>query len=83
MTYGGGVGGLAKDETKAVELFRKACDGGEIPACGNLGVMHMYGLGGLAKDETKAAELYRKACDGGVAKFCGNLRAVDQSAPTP
>jgi TPR repeat protein len=35
-TYANGGGGLVKDEAKAVELFRKACDGGEEDACDKL-----------------------------------------------
>ena len=57
--YGNGV---EKNEQKAVELYKKACDGGEVHGCTNLGVMYEYAIG-VEKNEQKAVELYKKACD--------------------
>ena len=49
-----------KDFSKAVQLFKKACDGGHMLGCHNLGVMYQKG-NGVKKNEQKAAELYKKA----------------------
>ena len=67
--YGNGV---EKDFGKAVELYKKACDGGEMLGCGNLGSMYANG-NGVKKDFGKAAELLKKACDGGDMNGCRNL----------
>src|ERR1019366_80932 len=63
--------GVAKDEVKAVALFRKACDGGETRGCFDLGNMYANGLG-VAPDHTKAVALFQKVCDGGNADGCLN-----------
>ena len=61
-----------KEYDKAAELFKKACDGGEMFGCGTLGAMYADG-DGVEKNEQKAAELYKKACDGGDMDGCRNL----------
>jgi hypothetical protein len=67
--------GVAKDEARAVELFKKACDAGHAGGCSSLGVMYDEGRG-VAKDEAGAVELYWKACDGGDAQGCFMLGTV-------
>ncbi|MDD7323120.1 MAG: sel1 repeat family protein, partial [Campylobacter lanienae] len=57
---------------KAVELYKKACDGGDMSGCGNLGSMYADG-NGVEKNEQKAVELYKKACDGGYMDGCRSL----------
>ena len=47
-----------KDYDKAFESFKKACDGGNMPGCYNLGVMYEYGKG-VEEDFSKAAQLYK------------------------
>ena len=44
--YGNGV---EKNEQKAAELYKKACDGGEMLGCANLGSMYTNG-NGVEKD---------------------------------
>ena len=61
-----------KEYDKAFELYKKACDGGEMRGCTNLGVMYANGFGG-EKNEQKAVELYKKACDDGEMLGCYNL----------
>jgi hypothetical protein len=51
--------GVLKDATKAVALYQKACDGGTMRGCNNLGVLYEQGTGAV-KDATKAAALYQK-----------------------
>jgi hypothetical protein len=56
--------GVKQDYSKAVELFTKACDGGEAKACFWLGIMCEKGKG-VQQDITKALELYAKAYEMG------------------
>ncbi len=65
--------GVAKDDYKAVELYRKSCNSGNAKGCNNLGVMYETGKGGLPVDYKKAIKLYRKACNMGIASACTNL----------
>ena len=60
------------NKDKTAELFKKACDGGEVLDCFNLGIMYATG-NGVEKNEQKAVELYKKACDGGDMDGCRNL----------
>ena len=53
-------------------MYEKACDGGIVAKCYNLG--HLYFEGeGVTKDLKHAATLFRKSCDGGVPEGCLNL----------
>ena len=61
--YAQGQGGLTKDETKAVEWYRKAAEAGEARAMYNLGKCYEDGKGGLTKDTYKAVEWYQKAAE--------------------
>ena len=54
VCYRNGIG-CAKDEKKAVELYTKAADMGNVNAIYNLGVCYQHGTG-CAKDEKKAVE---------------------------
>ena len=60
------------DYQKAVQLYQKACDGGEARGCFSLGFLYQNGQG-VKQDYQKAAELYQKACDGGHAVGCSIL----------
>ena len=57
---------------QAVALYRKACDGGDLTACNNLGNEYDRGRG-VTLDKAQAVALYRKACDGAVPVGCDNL----------
>ena len=56
----------------AAESYKQACEGGNAPACFNLGRMYYTG-DGVEPDRVRAAELFRLACEGGVASGCGSL----------
>jgi Sulfatase-modifying factor enzyme 1/Sel1 repeat len=58
-----GIGGLARDEKKAVELWHTAADLGEPWAFNKLVSAYMKGTYGLPKDEKKGIELLQKAAD--------------------
>ena len=57
---------------KASSLYKKACNGGEIAGCHNLGVLEEK-KGNIAK----ASSLYKKACDGGGMNGCYNLGVLE------
>ena len=56
-------------------VAKKACDGGNMLGCTNLGVMYTNG-NGVEKDFSKAVQLFKKACDGGVMLGCNYLGAM-------
>ena len=53
-------------------VAKKACDGGNMLGCTNLGVMYTNG-NGVEKDFSKAVQLFKKACDSGEMPSCSNL----------
>ncbi len=64
--------GVPQDQTKAVALYQRACEGGAPAGCNSLG--SMYGEGRVvSRDLTKSMDLFRKACEGGYAMGCSNL----------
>jgi TPR repeat protein len=72
----------ARNFTKAITLYERACRAGEARACTSLGSMAFNGEGGR-KDVSWASGLYEKACKGGDAEGCGKLRAMTAPAPAP
>jgi len=65
--------GTKKNLPKARELYRTACDAGNLAACNNLGDLERRGLGG-PKDLADATLLFKRACDGEVDVACRNLK---------
>ena len=63
--------GVRQDKFKAVELYTKACDGGNADGCTNLGVMYVNGEG-VKLDKKRALALYGKACDLKEERGCKN-----------
>ena len=49
--------------------MKKACDGGNIDGCYNLGILYEEGKG-VRQSSSKAKGFYGKACDGGDANGC-------------
>jgi len=60
------------NKQKAAKLYTKACDGGIMEGCYNLGVLYSNG-DGVRQDKQKAVKLYSKACDSGIMEGCFNL----------
>jgi TPR repeat protein len=58
---------MPKDDTKAVEWYRRSADQGYAPAQFNLAGAYLFGTG-LSPDTTQAVEWYRKAADQGFAQ---------------
>lgn len=61
MSYESG-NGVAKDETKAFELFHKAAEMGRTDAKRSIGRCYFYGIG-TPEDKVKALEWFRKAAE--------------------
>jgi len=71
--YAVGGGGVTEDDGRAVNLYRRACDGGvEGAGCGQLGFMYANGHG-VTTDHTRANQLLRRGCDAGYSVACSNL----------
>lgn len=62
-----------KDETRATELWKKACDANVLEACYQYGDARATKTGSFAADLPAATAAYTKACDGGVADACYTL----------
>src|SRR5262245_46484340 len=61
------------DESRALALFRQACDAGDAFGCGRLG--HLYQTGTF-KNELSAIKFFRRGCDGGDLNSCGVLSTL-------
>jgi TIR domain/Sel1 repeat len=61
-----------KQYAQARPLAQKACDGGVMLGCFNLGWLYNNGWG-VAQNYKEAASLYKKACGGGVEAGCFDL----------
>jgi eukaryotic-like serine/threonine-protein kinase len=61
VKYAKGEDGLPRDDTKAVEWYRKSAQQGFAKAQTNLGDMYFFGRGGLDKDYNQALSWYLKA----------------------
>ncbi|KAH3764274.1 sel1 repeat family protein [Pelomyxa schiedti] len=72
LCYDAGVGGVEKDNRKAVELYQRAADAGDTTAMYNLAVCYDNG-DGVEKDTQKAVTLYQRAADAGNTSAMCNL----------
>jgi len=70
--------GVARDDGKAAQLHKKACDGGDAGGCYDLGTTYESGA-----DRDKAAPLHQKACSGGRTEACEALESADAVATRP
>ena len=61
--------GVPADPSRAVELYRKACDAGDMIGCSNLGRCFETGRG-VARNPERAAALLKQACAGGYDNAC-------------
>ena len=59
------------EEVRAISL-KRACEGGNMLDCSQLGVMYETGEG-AAKDEARAVALFKQACEGGNMLGCSQL----------
>jgi uncharacterized protein len=78
MMLGGmylGGNGVAKDERRAVALFKQACDGGNQEGCGNLGICYANGTG-ITPDPYQGFALLNQACSRDIVWACGDLAGM-------
>ena len=76
--------GRAQDLTRerrygdAAQLDKFACDGGNMPACTDLGWLAESGLG-IPRDDRSAVGYFRKSCDGGNMRGCTDLASMHET----
>lgn len=63
------------EPAQAVEPYSRACDGGLVEGCFNLGILYSNGEG-VTQDKARAAQFYDRACGGGDVRGCINLSAL-------
>jgi TPR repeat protein len=61
--------GVPKDPAAALQLFEKACDGGDGQSCAGAAVIYASG-DGVPADLPRAAALLDKGCAAGSAQAC-------------
>ena len=64
--------GVPKDEREALQLFTKACDGGDAWGCGELGFFYERGRV-VPVDYARALALFTKSCDATSMYGCNGL----------
>jgi TPR repeat protein len=64
--------GVKQNVTRASELYRRGCDGGEPRGCAQLGLLYFQGYG-VHQELARAVELFKRGCDGGDLDGCANL----------
>lgn len=72
VSHSNGTHGLPANETRAADMYERACDLGEIRGCNNLAVAFEKGQG-RDVDPKRAVELYQRNCDAKQALACRNL----------
>jgi hypothetical protein len=65
--------GIAKDTKRAAVLFRRACDGGEMGACAEAGLLLAQDDKGVLLFTEESRALLRRACDGNEPMGCDFL----------
>ena len=80
-----GRGGLARDPSRAVQLFEKACGAdlgdasGSARGCALLGEGYRDAIGGLVRDDARAVALFRDACGRHNPTGCKDLGGMHQA----
>lgn len=67
---------LDRDNKKALEYYRKACDGGWITGCNNAGILIQMQGAQYSKYWKEAAKYFEKACDKDESNACFNLGSL-------
>jgi TPR repeat protein len=65
--------GVARNDRRAVELLRKACDGGSAQGCANLQAMYGQGRGVGRQYDSDDAEHAQRDCLAGRPSACDDL----------
>ena len=62
--------GVARDESRAVKLWRKSCDDGDGMSCVYIGQRYTQGEAGFPRDLAAAMPFYEKGCSLGASEGC-------------
>ena len=65
--------GVARSPMRSVDLWSRACDGGDYTGCVELAKLYTSGRG-VRVDRDRAQALYKKACDAGFTMGCDGLK---------
>ncbi len=60
---------------KASQLWKKACDNGNMNGCNHLGFLYYHGKG-VKQNYQIASQLWKKACDSGNMLSCFNYKKL-------
>ena len=77
-----GLGGVARDPSRAASLFTRACEASQASGCTNLGRLEEDGQG-VVRNITAAAEHYRRGCELGSAGGCRNVAGTIREGLVP
>lgn len=77
FNYHHGLQGAVKNQTKASQYYKKACDLGYSYSCYILGMYQVQGYGAGAKDMREAAKNTLKACDADPVRECEAINKLD------
>src|SRR5262249_37046388 len=76
--YMQGGNGVARNDRRAVQLLRKACDGGSAKGCSDLRAMYSSGRGVGRNYDKDDVERYQRACGTGTFAACADLGRMYQ-----
>ncbi len=79
--YESGGNGVERDYAKAIEIYSKASNAGNIGGHYFLGLMFEKG-NGVKQNHIKAKELYKKSCSGGYGTACEAYKRLSNNANT-
>jgi TPR repeat protein len=65
--------GVARSVTRSVDLWTRACDGGDSLGCIELARLYKDGRG-VHADRERALSLFKKACDAGMTMGCDAMK---------
>ncbi|MDW8363663.1 MAG: tetratricopeptide repeat protein, partial [Myxococcales bacterium] len=74
--------GVAQEYARAMELYQRACEAGNMGGCTNLGLMYQHGRG-VAQDRARAALFYQRVCEGGIVTAATTARVCARSGAWP
>ncbi|KAH3761753.1 GNAT family N-acetyltransferase [Pelomyxa schiedti] len=73
LCYQMGIGGVKKDDHKAVSLYQRAVDAGDAQAMCNLAVFYEWGDDCVGQDINKAVKLWQRAAGSGNTEAMNRL----------
>lgn len=68
--------GVAADQPKAADFYKRGCEGGILVACANEASLRYSGEGGVTVDKTRARALFEKTCGPEMLDNCNNAATM-------